>query len=161
MASVVAREMEEMLDRERQLRRRLLEAGVRSTQREEFELLADDHRMCVCCRTTCFLSAVTCKCGSATRMACARHADDLCSCEAGRRTLRYRYSLDELAAMIAKLRERVDSFSAWRRQVKAWLRVMGGAAEKPTLSEVQSHLDEAKRKDYAAKDEKVKMKLLP
>ena len=36
--------------------------GTMEAEREAFELLPDDERQCEHCKTTCFLSAVTCSC---------------------------------------------------------------------------------------------------
>ena len=36
--------------------------GVCEAEREAFELLPDDERQCDHCKTTCFLSAITCPC---------------------------------------------------------------------------------------------------
>ena len=36
--------------------------GVKKAEREAFELLPDDERQCNYCKTTCFLSAITCPC---------------------------------------------------------------------------------------------------
>ena len=36
--------------------------GTVDAEREAFELLPDDERQCDVCKTTCFLSAVTCSC---------------------------------------------------------------------------------------------------
>lgn len=55
-------DMAEMVEREKGLRKTLLEWGVTKAEREAFELLPDDARQCEICKTTCFLSAVTCEC---------------------------------------------------------------------------------------------------
>ena len=36
--------------------------GTVMAEREAFELLPDDERQCDVCKTTCFLSSVTCSC---------------------------------------------------------------------------------------------------
>jgi len=36
--------------------------GITQAERAAFELLPDDERQCDVCKTTCFLSAVTCDC---------------------------------------------------------------------------------------------------
>ena len=36
--------------------------GTTEAERAAFELLPDDERQCDVCKTTCFLSAVTCDC---------------------------------------------------------------------------------------------------
>lgn len=56
-------------------------------EREAFELLPDDERQCEVCKTTCFLSAVTCSC-TAEHLVCLRHYSSLCSCPPDKHTLR-------------------------------------------------------------------------
>lgn len=58
-------DMAEMVDTEQRLRKTLLEWGVSDAEREAFELIPDDERQCDVCKTTCFLSAVTCSCTKA------------------------------------------------------------------------------------------------
>lgn len=40
----------------------VLGQGTVDAEQEAFELLPDDLRQCDICKTTCFLSAITCKC---------------------------------------------------------------------------------------------------
>lgn len=61
--------------------------GVLSSEQEVFELLPDDERQCHKCKTTCFLSALTCSC-SPERLVCLHHAADLCDCPHGNKCLR-------------------------------------------------------------------------
>lgn len=62
--------------------------GVLSSEQEVFELLPDDERQCYKCKTTCFLSALTCSC-SPDRLVCLYHAADLCDCPHGNKCLRW------------------------------------------------------------------------
>ena len=61
--------------------------GVLSSEQEVFELVPDDERQCQKCKTTCFLSALTCPC-SPDHLVCLHHASDLCSCPMGNKCLR-------------------------------------------------------------------------
>lgn len=62
--------------------------GVLCSEQEVFELVPDDERQCWKCKTTCFLSALTCSC-SPQRLVCLHHAAELCSCAASNKCLRY------------------------------------------------------------------------
>jgi len=56
------KDMLRMVESEKSSRLSLLEWGVTQAEREAFELLQDDERQCDYCKTTCFLSALTCNC---------------------------------------------------------------------------------------------------
>jgi hypothetical protein len=58
------------------------------SEEEVFELVPDDERQCSACRTTCFLSALTCSCNP-ERLVCLYHPTDLCSCPMQNKCLRY------------------------------------------------------------------------
>ena len=55
------------------------------------------------------------------RVVCLYHMNDLCTCESSKKILRYRYTLDELPAMLQKLKRRVESFDNWAFKVKSAL----------------------------------------
>ena len=89
-------------------------------ERVTFELLPDDERQCDFCKTTCFLSALTCPC-SPGKLVCMEHIDNLCECSPTRHCLRYRYTLDELPSILQRLKLRVESFDQWVAKVKTAL----------------------------------------
>ncbi|KOB69968.1 Histone demethylase JARID1A [Operophtera brumata] len=86
VALAAYRDMRTMLHTERKQRKNLLHWGVTEAEREAFELLPDDSRQCVSCKTTCFLSCVTCPC--TPHVACLRHAALLCNCPPHQHRLR-------------------------------------------------------------------------
>ncbi|GCC17583.1 hypothetical protein chiPu_0022489, partial [Chiloscyllium punctatum] len=98
--------------------------GISEAEREAFELLPDDERQCDKCKTTCFLSALACY-DCPERLVCLYHIDDLCNCPPNRHYLRYRYTLDELPAMLHKLKIRAESFDTWGSKVKTALEMEG------------------------------------
>ncbi|XP_049881444.1 lysine-specific demethylase lid-like isoform X2 [Pectinophora gossypiella] len=116
VALAAYRDMRSMLHDERKLRKCLLDWGVTEAEREAFELLPDDERQCHLCKTTCFLSCVTCSC--MPHVACLRHFMQLCTCPAQRHKLRYRYTLDELPTMLEKLKMKSDLFREWAEAVQ-------------------------------------------
>ncbi|CAG9816933.1 unnamed protein product [Phaedon cochleariae] len=117
IAAATYQDMLVMVDTEKRLRKTLLDWGVTNAEREAFELLPDDERQCEICKTTCFLSAMTCKCSSEV-LVCLRHYKNLCECPAPNRTLRYRYTLDELPVMLKALKLKAESFDHWVARVK-------------------------------------------
>lgn len=56
--------------------------GVVQSQQVDYEVLPDEEQQCYKCRTTCYLSGITCAC-SPGKMVCLYHAQDLCSCPHG------------------------------------------------------------------------------
>lgn len=90
--------------------------GVTKAEREAFELIPDDERQCEVCKTTCFLSAVTCPCNKT--LVCLRHYSELCKCAPDKHTLKYRYTLDELPLMLRKLKVKAESFENWLSKVR-------------------------------------------
>ncbi|XP_044742185.1 lysine-specific demethylase lid-like isoform X2 [Chrysoperla carnea] len=117
VAAATYQDMLIMVDHEKKMRKALLEWGVTEAEREAFELLPDDERQCEVCKTTCFLSAMTCSCSNDT-LVCLRHYTSLCECPPEKHTLRYRYTLDELPLMLQKLKLKAESFDNWVNQVK-------------------------------------------
>uniref|UniRef100_A0A673KIY9 [histone H3]-trimethyl-L-lysine(4) demethylase n=1 Tax=Sinocyclocheilus rhinocerous TaxID=307959 RepID=A0A673KIY9_9TELE len=79
LASAVQKDMQLMNKDERELRDKVCKMGVVRCELFEYNLLADDERQCVKCRTTCYLSALTCPCRPGVQV-CLHHAHDLCSC---------------------------------------------------------------------------------
>lgn len=117
LAAATHREMFSIVQEERKLRKGLMERGITEAEREAFELLPDDERQCDKCKTTCFLSALACS-NCPERLVCLYHTQDLCSCPTEKLYLRYRYTLDELLAMLHRLKVRSESFDSWANRVK-------------------------------------------
>ncbi|KAM9855877.1 lysine-specific demethylase 5C isoform 2-T2 [Aulostomus maculatus] len=117
LAAATHREMFIIVQEERKLRKGLMERGITEADREAFELLPDDERQCDKCKTTCFLSALACS-NCPERLVCLYHTQDLCNCPTDKLYLRYRYTLDELLAMLHRLKVRSESFDSWANRVK-------------------------------------------
>ena len=93
--------------------------------------MPDDERQCDSCKTTCFLSAVSCQCKPSRKLfndrnaffqilfiedilVCINHLDQLCSCLTRNYCIWYRYTMDEMADMLEALRERLDLCQKWK-----------------------------------------------
>uniref|UniRef100_G3VQR9 Lysine-specific demethylase 5D n=1 Tax=Sarcophilus harrisii TaxID=9305 RepID=G3VQR9_SARHA len=119
--------------------------GITEAEREAFELLPDDERQCAKCKTTCFLSALACY-DCPDGLVCLSHIDDLCRCPTSKQYLRYRYTLDELPAMLHKLKVRAESFDTWASHVRTALEVEDG--RKRSLEELRALESEARERRF-------------
>lgn len=52
------------------------------------------------------------------RVVCLHHVDNLCKCPPSKYCLRYRYTLDELPAMMYRLKTRAECYDNWNKAVK-------------------------------------------
>ncbi|KAL5014006.1 hypothetical protein ScPMuIL_008276 [Solemya velum] len=145
VATVTYQDMLVIVEREKDLRKTLLERGTTKAEREAFELLPDDERQCDFCNTTCFLSGVTCNC-TQNKMVCLQHMDKLCSCPPNKHCLRYRYTLDELPSMMHKLKNRAESFDNWNKAVKKALDATGD--DKFDIQDFKNLITEAEDKHF-------------
>ncbi|GFN77384.1 lysine-specific demethylase 5a [Plakobranchus ocellatus] len=149
LAAATHQDMLCMVEEERDLRKALLERGTLNAEREAFELLADDERQCFICKTTCFLSSVTCPCRPDV-LVCLYHVEDLCDCPASRHVLRYRYTLDELPSMLHRLKVRAESFDNWNMAVRNALEAEGD--DKLDLNELKELITESEEKKFPESD---------
>lgn len=104
---------------ESRLRKIVAQHGVKSVQRTAFELLPDDERLCEVCKTTCFLSSVSCP--NCSNMACLQHALESCQCSFSIKVLNYRYTMDELKVMLDTIDHRVNVFDKWMKSTRTIL----------------------------------------
>uniref|UniRef100_A0A8C8IKF6 [histone H3]-trimethyl-L-lysine(4) demethylase n=1 Tax=Oncorhynchus tshawytscha TaxID=74940 RepID=A0A8C8IKF6_ONCTS len=72
LASAVQKDMAIMLQEEDKLRDKVSKMGVQQSQQVEYDLLPDEERQCSRCRTTCYLSALTCPCNPG-HLVCLHH----------------------------------------------------------------------------------------
>lgn len=149
LAAAVHKEMLLLVQEERRLRKALMEKGITEAEREAFELLPDDERQCQKCKTTCFLSALACY-NCPQGLVCLYHIDDLCQCPPSRQYLRYRYTLDELPAMLHKLKGRAESYDTWANKVRRALEFQDGG--KTDLQHLRVLEVEAAEKKFAQND---------
>uniref|UniRef100_A0A8C9SUR2 [histone H3]-trimethyl-L-lysine(4) demethylase n=1 Tax=Scleropages formosus TaxID=113540 RepID=A0A8C9SUR2_SCLFO len=145
LAAATHREMFSIVQEERKLRKGLLERGITEAEREAFELLPDDERQCDKCKTTCFLSALACT-NCTERLVCLYHTQDLCACPTEKHYLRYRYTLDELLAMLHRLKVRAESFDSWANRVKEALEQEEGT--KIGIQELEALKEEATERKF-------------
>ncbi|XP_028810043.1 lysine-specific demethylase 5A [Denticeps clupeoides] len=149
LAAAVFKELEEATQEERRLRQAVQEMGVLSSEQEVFELVPDDERQCHKCKTTCFLSALTCSC-SPERLVCLHHAAELCDCPLSNKCLRFRYEPDEFPAMLYGVKSRAQSYDTWAKRVTEAL--AADHKNKKDLIELKVLLEDAEDRKYPEND---------
>uniref|UniRef100_A0A673HTI9 [histone H3]-trimethyl-L-lysine(4) demethylase n=1 Tax=Sinocyclocheilus rhinocerous TaxID=307959 RepID=A0A673HTI9_9TELE len=144
LASAVQKDMCAMILEEKMLRERAYKLGVWHSQQVDYDLLPDEERQCTKCRTTCYLSAITCPC-SPDQLVCLHHIEDLCSCPVKSYTLNYKYTLAELKPLFQALTARAESYEDWASKVNKILKA--DQDNKSALSRI-----EAEKKTYPETD---------
>nr|XP_055039906.1 lysine (K)-specific demethylase 5Ba isoform X2 [Misgurnus anguillicaudatus] len=149
LACAVHKDMSMMIQEEKELRERVYKLGVWHSQQVDYDLLPDEDRQCAQCRTTCYLSAITCPC-SPEQLVCLHHIQDLCSCPPSSYTLNYKYTLAELNPLFQTLTSRAESYDDWASKVNKILKA--DQDNKSDLEDLRSLIAEAEKKMYPETD---------
>ncbi|CDW52309.1 lysine specific demethylase 5a [Trichuris trichiura] len=101
-----------MINLERKLRSITKDHPV--NERCIIENIGDDKRRCEICRTTVFLSCVECHCARKDRTLCLEHVKGVCLlAPCGDCTFKYRFTMEQLDLLRAKVRDDQDGFYDW------------------------------------------------
>ncbi|XP_027831824.1 lysine-specific demethylase 5B isoform X2 [Ovis aries] len=149
VASTVQKDMAIMIEDEKVLRETVRKLGVIDSERMDFELLPDDERQCVKCKTTCFMSAISCCCRPGL-LVCLHHVKELCSCPPYKYKLRYRYTLDDLYPMMNALKLRAESYNEWALNVNEALEAK--INKKKSLVNFKALIEESEMKKFPDND---------
>uniref|UniRef100_A0A8C8IUH1 [histone H3]-trimethyl-L-lysine(4) demethylase n=1 Tax=Oncorhynchus tshawytscha TaxID=74940 RepID=A0A8C8IUH1_ONCTS len=149
LASAVQKDMKDMIREEQDLRDNVRKMGVKHCEQAEYNLLQDDERQCAKCRTTCYLSAITCPC-SPGRLVCLHHIQDLCSCPLTNYTLNYRFTLDDLYPMMNAVKLRAEFYDEWASHVTESLEAK--LDKKKSLSVFRSLINKSELKMFPDND---------
>ncbi|XP_033698583.1 lysine-specific demethylase 5B isoform X3 [Tursiops truncatus] len=149
VASTVQKDMAIMIEDEKALRETVRKLGVIDSERMDFELLPDDERQCVKCKTTCFMSAISCSCKPGL-LVCLHHVKELCSCPSYKYKLRYRYTLDDLYPMMNALKLRAESYNEWALNVNEALEAK--INKKKSLVSFKALIEESEMKKFPDND---------
>ncbi|KAM8949457.1 lysine-specific demethylase 5B isoform 3-T3 [Lycaon pictus] len=149
VASTVQKDMAIMIEDEKALRETVRKLGVIDSERMDFELLPDDERQCIKCKTTCFMSAISCSCKPGL-LVCLHHVKELCSCPPYKYKLRYRYTLDDLYPMMNALKLRAESYNEWALNVNEALEAK--INKKKSLVSFKALIEESEMKKFPDND---------
>ena len=123
------------------------ETNRRDQLRAQFPLLSEslveedcseEQYQCCVCKGFCYLSQVICSCTSA--VSCIEHANQLCGCQSAKRTLRKRYSENQLEEILSVVRARAAQPEGWRARLHSLL-----AVARPPLKSMRALLAEGEK----------------
>ncbi|XP_056128822.1 lysine (K)-specific demethylase 5Ba [Lampris incognitus] len=145
LAFAVLKDITIMIQEEEELREKVTNEGVVQSRQVDYEMLPDEERQCCKCRTTCYLSGITCPC-SPNKLSCLFHAKELCSCPPTSHVLCYKFTLAELYPMRAVIKLRVESYKTWVCNVKDIVALKQN--KKRGLEELRSLVEQAEAKMF-------------
>uniref|UniRef100_A0A8C7J5R2 [histone H3]-trimethyl-L-lysine(4) demethylase n=1 Tax=Oncorhynchus kisutch TaxID=8019 RepID=A0A8C7J5R2_ONCKI len=136
LASAVQKDMAVMLQEEDQLRDKVSKMGVQQSQQVEYDLLPDEERQCSRCRTTCYLSALTCPCNPG-QLVCLHHVYQ-------------QFTMAELYPMMEAVTLRAESYTGWVSHVTNILEAKQD--KKSSLEVLRSLVEDAEVKQFPQND---------
>lgn len=105
------------------------------------EDVPEDQYQCCICKGFSYLAQITCSC--TCQVACVDHADQLCGCQPEKRTLRKRYSDEQLHEILSAIQARASQPQAWRSRFFNLLE-----APRPQLKSMRAILADGEKVPY-------------
>ncbi|XP_060765953.1 lysine (K)-specific demethylase 5Ba isoform X2 [Neoarius graeffei] len=149
LVCAIQRDMSVMIQEEKELREKAYKLGVWHSQQVDYDEQPDEERQCYKCRTTCYLSAITCPC-SPGQLVCLHHLQDFCSCTPNHYMLNYKYTLGMLNQMFKTLTAHAESYSDWACKVNKILKA--DQENKSDLEELRALIVKADKMIYPETD---------
>ncbi|MCP9265616.1 Lysine-specific demethylase rbr-2 [Dirofilaria immitis] len=122
--------------------------NCRSHQRSarvEYEHIPDDFRACAVCKTTLFMSSLSCR---HKRLVCLVHADLICSvCQTTDLTFNYRYTAQELNYMCDMLTYGICDYATWRAKLLSVVNTENNDV-KPTVEDLRILVSVSKARGF-------------
>ncbi|VDK76679.1 unnamed protein product [Litomosoides sigmodontis] len=141
----VQEELYEIVARENYLRKNITVKGVTESARVEYEHIPDDFRVCIVCKTTLFMSSLTCK---HKRLVCLEHMDHICSiCPTADLTFNYRYTAEELNYMCKTLSYGICDYPTWKSKLVSAISTKHGGI-KPTIEDLRILINVSKARQF-------------
>lgn len=103
------------------------------------EELPEEQQQCNYCNAYAYLSQIGCEC--TTKVACLEHVQDLCSCDASKKTLRIRMTEEQMQELLDNVLRAAYRPCAWTEKVQAALE----AQPRPNLKTLRHFLSEAEK----------------
>ncbi|CAG9533594.1 unnamed protein product [Cercopithifilaria johnstoni] len=145
VGEAVQEELYEIVVREKHLRENITNKGVTESARVEYEHIPDDFRSCTVCKTTLFMSSLTCK---HKRLVCLEHIDRICSvCQTTDLTFNYRYTAQELNYMCKMLSYGICDYTTWRSKLLSAINTKNGDV-KPTIDDFRVLVSVSKARHF-------------
>jgi len=122
------------------------ELNERATIRKRFALMKEaiDEKdrpegktECVHCNAYSYLSQITCSCTD--KVSCMDHSEELCACEPKQKTLRLRFSDDELEQLVHKCTDNSQVAHAWTEKLRKTM----AKSQSPSIKTLRQLLQEA------------------
>ncbi|KAI8149987.1 PLU-1-like protein-domain-containing protein [Fennellomyces sp. T-0311] len=129
----------DMQQREVTIRNKLLRKYPKIRQVVENIELPEEQQQCVFCNAYAYLSQISCEC--TTKVACLEHITDLCTCDYSKKTLRLRFSEEQLHDMVQTTASRACVPSAWSDKVRQALSTQPA----PSLKTLRNFAAEAEK----------------
>nr|XP_018265761.1 uncharacterized protein I303_02134 [Kwoniella dejecticola CBS 10117]OBR87919.1 hypothetical protein I303_02134 [Kwoniella dejecticola CBS 10117] len=130
-----------MVESEGRRRARLRIANPTLNESQTEEDAPEDQYQCAVCKSFCYLAQITCTCTGL--VACLDHADQLCACPMTKKTLRKRYSEDQLDEILQIVTLRAAQPDAWRARLYALLE-----APRPPLKSMRALVADGEKIAY-------------
>uniref|UniRef100_A0A0R3S4U1 [histone H3]-trimethyl-L-lysine(4) demethylase n=1 Tax=Elaeophora elaphi TaxID=1147741 RepID=A0A0R3S4U1_9BILA len=141
----VQEELYEIILREKNLRESVTSKGVTESARVEYEHIPDDFRACAICKTTLFMSSISCK---HRKLVCLEHIDHVCAlCQTTDLTFNYRYTAQELNYMSKMLSYGICDYETWKSKLLSAINTKSGDV-KPTIDDLRILVNVSKARHF-------------